>query len=79
MVIQRNAPEPLESAAEIVKDCPTPARVRATIQPRRAPMGRGWIILEGGNRGNVLMKSAGAMSYGDLNVGNDVRCIDHSD
>jgi hypothetical protein len=30
-------------------------------------MGRGWAIIEGGNRGNVLMKSAGAMSYGDLN------------
>jgi hypothetical protein len=42
-------------------------------------MGRGWAILEGGNRGNVLMKSAGAMSYGDLNEGNDVRRIDHGD
>jgi len=25
------------------------------------------------------MKSAGAMSYGDLNEGNDVRRIDHGD
>jgi hypothetical protein len=42
-------------------------------------MGRCWAILEGGNRGDVLMKSAGAMSYGDLNEGNDARRIDHGD
>jgi hypothetical protein len=42
-------------------------------------MGRGWAILEGGNRGNVLMKSAAAMSYGDLNEGNDARRIDYAD
>jgi hypothetical protein len=29
-------------------------------------MGRGWTILEAGNRGNVLMRSAGAQVYGDL-------------
>jgi hypothetical protein len=29
-------------------------------------MGRGWAILEGGNRGNVLMRSAAAVRYGDL-------------
>jgi hypothetical protein len=28
-------------------------------------MGRGWAILEGGNRGNVLMRSAVAVCYGD--------------
>ena len=32
-------------------------------------MGRGWTILEGGNRGDVLMRSAAAVRYGDLNVG----------
>jgi hypothetical protein len=42
-------------------------------------MGRGWAILEGGNRGSVLMKSDAAMSYGDLNEGNDVGRIDHGD
>jgi hypothetical protein len=31
-------------------------------------MGRGWAILEGGNRGNVLMRSAAAVRYGDLSV-----------
>jgi len=31
-------------------------------------MGRGWAILEGGNRGNVLMRSAAAVGYGDLSV-----------
>jgi hypothetical protein len=40
-------------------------------------MGRGWAILEGGNRGNVLMRSAVAMGYGDLNEGKDGRRIDH--
>jgi hypothetical protein len=29
-------------------------------------MGRGWTILEAGNRGNVLMRSVGAQVYGDL-------------
>ena len=29
-------------------------------------MGRGWTILKGGNRGNVLMRSAVAVCYGDL-------------
>jgi hypothetical protein len=28
-------------------------------------MGRCWTILEGGNRGNVLVRSAVAMCYGD--------------
>ena len=28
-------------------------------------MGRCWTILEGGNRGNVLMRSAVAVRYGD--------------
>jgi hypothetical protein len=31
-------------------------------------MGRGWAILEGGNRGNMLMSLAVAVSYGDLSV-----------
>ena len=30
-------------------------------------MGRCWTILEGGNRGGVLKRSAVAMTYGDLN------------
>jgi hypothetical protein len=34
---------------------------------------------KGGNRGNVLTKSAAAMSYGDLNGGNVVRGVDHGD
>jgi hypothetical protein len=29
-------------------------------------MGRGWAILEGGNRGNVLTRLDAAMCYGDL-------------
>jgi hypothetical protein len=29
-------------------------------------MGRGWAILEGGNRGDVLMRSAVAVCYGEL-------------
>jgi hypothetical protein len=29
-------------------------------------MGRGWTILEAGNRGNVLIRSGGARVYGDL-------------
>ena len=33
-------------------------------------MGRGWAILEGGNRGDVLMRSARAVRYGDLRVRN---------
>jgi hypothetical protein len=32
-------------------------------------MGRGWTILEAGNRGNVLMRSVGARVYGDLSEG----------
>ena len=28
-------------------------------------MGRGWAILEGGNRGNVLIRSVVAVCYGD--------------
>jgi hypothetical protein len=32
---------------------------------------------KGGNRENVLMRSAGAMSYGDLNGRNVVRGADH--
>jgi hypothetical protein len=32
-------------------------------------MGRGWTILEAGNRGNVLMRSVGAQVYGDLSAG----------
>jgi hypothetical protein len=32
-------------------------------------MGRGWAILEGGNRGDVLKRSAAAMWYGDLRAG----------
>ena len=42
-------------------------------------MGRGWAILEGGNRAEVLMGSAVAVCYGDLNEGNDVRRIDRAD
>jgi hypothetical protein len=42
-------------------------------------MGRGWTILEGGNRGNVLMRSAAPMSYGDLNEGVNARRIDYGD
>jgi len=42
-------------------------------------MGRGWTILEGGNRGVVLRSSAAVMGYGDLNAGNEVGCIDHGD
>jgi hypothetical protein len=34
---------------------------------------------KGGNRGNLLMKSASAMSYGDLNGGNVVRGVDPGD
>jgi hypothetical protein len=34
---------------------------------------------KGGNRGNVLMRSAAAVSYGDLNGGNIVRGVDHGD
>ena len=32
-------------------------------------MGRCWAILEGGNRGNVLMRSAVAVRYGDCREG----------
>jgi hypothetical protein len=32
-------------------------------------MGRGWAILEGGNRGNVLGRSAVAVCYGDSSDG----------
>ena len=32
-------------------------------------MGRGWTILEAGNRGNVLIRSVGAQFYGDLSAG----------
>jgi hypothetical protein len=31
-------------------------------------MGRGWAILEGGNRGDVLKRSAAAVRYGDLSI-----------
>jgi hypothetical protein len=34
---------------------------------------------KGGNRGNVLMKSAAAMSYGDLNGGDEVSGVDQVD
>ena len=39
-------------------------------------MGRGWTILEAGNRGNVLMRSVGAQVYGDLSewVGESGNC-----
>jgi hypothetical protein len=42
-------------------------------------MGRGWTILEGGNRGGVLRSSAVVMGYGDLNGGDKVGCIDHGE
>ena len=35
-----------------VKDCSTPAHVRAAVQSRRGLTGRCWTILEGGNRGD---------------------------
>jgi hypothetical protein len=31
-------------------------------------MGRGWAILEGGNRGSVLIRSGAAMIYGDFRI-----------
>jgi hypothetical protein len=42
-------------------------------------MGRGWAILEGGNRGNVLTSSDAAMGYGDLNGATKVGRIVHDD
>ena len=42
-------------------------------------MGRGWAILEVGNRGDVLMKSAAAMGYGDLNGANKVGHVGYGD
>jgi hypothetical protein len=55
--------------SQYVKDCPTPAHVRTTVQTRRVLTGRGWTILKGGNRGIVLMRSERAVRYGDLRVG----------
>ena len=63
----------------IVKDCSTPAHVRAAVETRRGLTGRCWTILEGGNRGDVLRSSAAVMGYGDLNGGNEVGRIDHGD
>jgi hypothetical protein len=43
--------------------------VRAELSKSGEAWGRCWTSLQGGNRGDVLMRSAGARHYGDLMVG----------
>jgi hypothetical protein len=52
----------------IVRRLPASAQLCRT----RRPEGRRWSILEGGNRGSVLMGSAVAVGYGDLSDGTGV-------
>ena len=52
--------------SHVVKDCSTPAHVRAAVQTRRGLTGRCWTILEGGNRGVQCCGSVDATRYGDL-------------
>ena len=51
--------------AGVVKDCSTPARVRAAERVRVSWTGRCWTILKGGNREGVLTEvSCGAGLWG---------------